>query len=282
MASLSLATDLASWASQFDVKNNAVDHLLKILQKHGHTNLPSSAHTLLKTPRKISTIQKCGMEYLHYPLRKQLLDKLEKYPVEEILGHDTINLSFNVDGLPLFKSSDNFAKALKWCKAAEYHSAVESEVDNYAKRPTKKPVRYDDSSDETLEVLLRKVVYHFRSNEVGSSPRMELEGFLRSINFLWAFHTGRGMRGACRWKYLREQRPDIRHYFDTWHVSKDYVDTLLKILFEDVVPNPGPYQEQMSELKVPENLCAAFARPDLQEPVGPAFHSLLWLFQMNM
>lgn len=105
MASLSLETELASWVSQFEVKNNAVDHLLKILQKHGHTDLPSSARTLLKTPRKITTMQKCGMEYLHYPLRQQLLDKLDKYPVEVILDHDTINLSFNVDGLPLFKSS---------------------------------------------------------------------------------------------------------------------------------------------------------------------------------
>lgn len=43
------------------------------------------------------------------------------------------------------------------------------------------------------------------------------------------------------------------------------MDRLLKILFEDVVPNPGPYQEQMSELKVPHNLCAAFERQDLQE-----------------
>ncbi len=104
-ASSSLATDLASWASQFQVKSNAVDYLLKILQKHGHTHLPSSARTLLKTPRQVTTMQKCGMEYLHYPLHQQLLDNLEKYPVEEILNNDTIYLSFSIDGLPLFKSS---------------------------------------------------------------------------------------------------------------------------------------------------------------------------------
>ncbi|KAK9977091.1 hypothetical protein ABG768_018912 [Culter alburnus] len=104
MASLSLATDLASWASHFQVKNNAVDNLLKILQKHDHTHLSSSARSLLKT-RQIPTLQKCGMEYLHYPLRQQLLNNLEKYPAEEILDHDTINLSFRIDGLPFFKSS---------------------------------------------------------------------------------------------------------------------------------------------------------------------------------
>ncbi len=46
-----------------------------------------------------------------------------------------------------FIFSDNFEKALKWSKAAEYHSAVESEADINVKRSTKTPVRYDDSSD---------------------------------------------------------------------------------------------------------------------------------------
>ncbi len=46
-----------------------------------------------------------------------------------------------------FIFSDNFEKALKWSKAAEYHSAVESEGDINVKRSTKTPVRYDDSSD---------------------------------------------------------------------------------------------------------------------------------------
>ncbi|XP_051560003.1 uncharacterized protein LOC127444588 [Myxocyprinus asiaticus] len=95
---ISLATDLATWVSQFQVKSNAVD-------QHGHTDLPSSARTLLKTPRHVATIQKYGMEYLHYPLHQKLLDCLEKYPVEELQDHDTVNLSFNIDGLPLFKSS---------------------------------------------------------------------------------------------------------------------------------------------------------------------------------
>ncbi len=93
------------WASQFQVKHNAVDHLLKVLQQHGHTDLPSTARTLLKTPRHVATIQKSGMEYFHYPLHQKLLEHLDKYPVEELQDHDTIDLSFNVDGLPLFKSS---------------------------------------------------------------------------------------------------------------------------------------------------------------------------------
>lgn len=45
----------------------------------------------------------------------------------------------------------------------------------------------------------------------------------------------------------------------------DYVESLLRLFFEEVVINPGPYQEQINELKVPDHLCAAFDKPDLQE-----------------
>uniref|UniRef100_A0A8C1U4M5 Uncharacterized protein n=1 Tax=Cyprinus carpio TaxID=7962 RepID=A0A8C1U4M5_CYPCA len=63
-----------------------------------------------------------------------------------------------------------------------------------------------------------------QSNEVGASPRMEREGFLRSLQFLESAGLRVGAivtdRHPSIQKYLREQRPDIKHYFDTWHVSK--------------------------------------------------------------
>ncbi|XP_046881772.1 uncharacterized protein LOC124471334 [Hypomesus transpacificus] len=45
------------------------------------------------------------MEYLNYPLRDTFLDTLKKYPFEQLTDCDTVNLSFNIDGLQLFKSS---------------------------------------------------------------------------------------------------------------------------------------------------------------------------------
>ncbi|XP_051977582.1 uncharacterized protein LOC127639555 [Xyrauchen texanus] len=150
-----------------------------------------------------------------------------------------------------------------------------------------------------------------QSNEVGASPRMESKGFLRSLQFLESAGLRVGAivtdRHPSIQKYLREQRPEIQHYFDTWHVSKgeeavekwksvtnhvqnvhhhnsdlfpvcahpplemrawltpNYVESLLRLFFEEVVINPGPYQEQINELKVPDHLCAAFDKPDLQE-----------------
>ncbi|KAJ8290145.1 hypothetical protein GJAV_G00009230 [Gymnothorax javanicus] len=99
----SLSADLAAWACQFQVKHNAVDDLLKILRSHGHTDLPSCSRTLLKTPREVKTTQKSGMEYVHSPVKEKLHDNLMRYPTEQV--PDCIDLSFNIDGLPLFKSS---------------------------------------------------------------------------------------------------------------------------------------------------------------------------------
>lgn len=63
-----------------------------------------------------------------------------------------------------------------------------------------------------------------------------------------------------------ESRTRVLHH---WHVHCIFliidVETMLRLLFEEVVFNPGPYHELINLLKVPDHLCAAFDRPDLQE-----------------
>ena len=103
-----LLTDkLAKWANNFQVKHNAVDSLLKILQESGHPNLPSSTRTLLNTARKVPVQIKSGMQYIYFPFANELIKNLSRYPNASTADLDTIELSFNVDGLPLFKSSQN-------------------------------------------------------------------------------------------------------------------------------------------------------------------------------
>nr|XP_054602063.1 uncharacterized protein LOC129164785 [Nothobranchius furzeri] len=63
-----------------------------------------------------------------------------------------------------------------------------------------------------------------QSNEVGNSVRMEKEGFVRSLSTL----LERGVdvqqvvtdRHTGVQKYLREEKKEISHYFDPWHMGK--------------------------------------------------------------
>jgi hypothetical protein len=96
---------LAAWSCEFNVKQNAVDTLLKILQLAGH-KVPSTARSLLKTTKHVSISEKSGMQYVYLDIRKQLQRFVEAIPskVLESLGN-TLEISLNIDGLPLFKSS---------------------------------------------------------------------------------------------------------------------------------------------------------------------------------
>ncbi|CAB4005638.1 Hypothetical predicted protein [Paramuricea clavata] len=100
-----LGDDLAKWANDFQVKQNATDSLLKILKDSGYPNLPSSAHTLLNTTRNVPLQNKSGMQYIYFPFARELVKNLNRYPSVITDAIDTLELSFNIDGLPLFKSS---------------------------------------------------------------------------------------------------------------------------------------------------------------------------------
>lgn len=75
-----------------------------------------------------------------------------------------------------------------------------------------------------LSAKLIIIFFISQCNEVGASPRMEREGLLRSLQILESAGLRVGAivtdRHPSIQKYLREQRPEIQHYFDTWHVSK--------------------------------------------------------------
>ena len=60
----SIGDELALWVNNYQVKHNAVDRLLKLLQRHGHSELPSTARTLLHTVRDVQVKQVSGMEYV--------------------------------------------------------------------------------------------------------------------------------------------------------------------------------------------------------------------------
>ena len=58
---------------------------------------------------------------------------------------------------------------------------------------------------------------------MGSSTAMEYEGFCRSMEYLLsliAVKTFVSDRHSSITKHMREQLPQIIHYFDIWHLKK--------------------------------------------------------------
>ncbi|XP_061882835.1 uncharacterized protein LOC133633982 [Entelurus aequoreus] len=96
---------LSLWATEYNVKHNALDSLLKILKKFGHPDLPSTARTILNTAREVKTQVKSGMEYYYLGLGSELLKHFKMYPLHKRTQVNALEISLNIDGLPLFRSS---------------------------------------------------------------------------------------------------------------------------------------------------------------------------------
>ena len=93
--------EIRQWVLQYNIAHNAVSDLLKILQPH-HPSLPRDARTLMQTPRQCPVKNlKCGGQYTHVGLEFGLVTVLK----ENIIDSNCLELQFNIDGLPIFKSS---------------------------------------------------------------------------------------------------------------------------------------------------------------------------------
>ena len=98
---------LAQWVLRFRVKHDATDDLLKLLRQHGFSILPKAARTLVDTPATLTLTETFGMQAHEFGFKKIFLKVLHLWygkcsnacPAE-------LELSLNVDGLPLFNSSN--------------------------------------------------------------------------------------------------------------------------------------------------------------------------------
>lgn len=91
---------LRQWAIEYRITRRALSALLKILVTAGLWYLATDSRTLLKTPRTVPIINLCGGKYWYGGLRKNI-----EQLFSGIRENVRIKLSFNMDGLPLFKSS---------------------------------------------------------------------------------------------------------------------------------------------------------------------------------
>ncbi|XP_051553877.1 uncharacterized protein LOC127440871 isoform X3 [Myxocyprinus asiaticus] len=101
-----LRKELSEWACMFQVKHNALDALLNILKRHGHAEFPHTARTLFGNENHYEHTTKDGVESVQFKVADQLSKHLSKYPAAVTDHLQSLDLSINVDGLPLFKSSN--------------------------------------------------------------------------------------------------------------------------------------------------------------------------------
>lgn len=91
---------LRNWSIENRITLHATSQLLKGL-KHIQKDLPLDARTLLQTPR-IVLIEKMGNgEFVYFGIKNMLEKNAYNFPS----NHVTLALNFNIDGIPLFKSS---------------------------------------------------------------------------------------------------------------------------------------------------------------------------------
>ena len=111
----SLVDTLKQWANHFEVKAVAVDRLLKILKQHGLQNIPSCSRMLLKTPRTVKLGSVSNMEYHHFGLTTMINRCLKNVPERDIGDVNSLILTLNIDGLPLFKSTKSSVWPILCC-----------------------------------------------------------------------------------------------------------------------------------------------------------------------
>ena len=90
-----LHSKLATWAVRQNISHVALNGLLQILQGHVNEDLPTDARTVLRTPRQAAVVDRCGGDFIYLGIKSGVL-RCSQFRA----------LLVNIDGLPLFKSSD--------------------------------------------------------------------------------------------------------------------------------------------------------------------------------
>lgn len=96
-------SNLRNWALRNNIKHIALDELLQML-KQTYNYLPLTARSLLKTPKQTKIFSLNNGDMCYFGIEMKLKLKIE-HGLKNTLIDNVIQLDFNIDGLPLFKSS---------------------------------------------------------------------------------------------------------------------------------------------------------------------------------
>lgn len=98
------ASFLVNWKFSNNVTNTALNELLTFLKNNGHLQLPKDSRTLLETPKKHIIHDVTPGKYIHIGLKNSLENILKNRNCNDL---DEIILDFNIDGVPISKSSNS-------------------------------------------------------------------------------------------------------------------------------------------------------------------------------
>lgn len=97
----SIKEKIRLWAIKHGLTTTVVNELLEILRE-SEIKVPKDVRTLKGTPKEVATKPMGDGTYVHYGLKDALTDFFRKIDYKE----NIIYLDFNIDGLPLSKSSN--------------------------------------------------------------------------------------------------------------------------------------------------------------------------------
>lgn len=97
---MNILDDLLFWCLEYNIRNKAISHLLKILIKYG-LDVPKDARTLKYTPREIITKEVDPGAYWHFGVKATIDFFLEN----GIKLPENLTIDVNIDGVPLHVSS---------------------------------------------------------------------------------------------------------------------------------------------------------------------------------
>lgn len=103
-----LIKSLCHWATEFRIPHSALSALLGLLHVH-HDFLPKDPRTLLNTTRTYNIAEKAGGQYFHFGFSsyiEKFVTGLVRTSQDKYAGQNDVTLQINIDGLPLFKSSN--------------------------------------------------------------------------------------------------------------------------------------------------------------------------------
>jgi len=163
------SSSFVSWLQEWAIKNRISHVALNELMtgiKLKYSELPSDARSLLKTPRKVNVQNVRPGQYYHFGLSNCVKQLLSRYSVQHL---QFIQVNINIDGLPLFKSSNSQVYPIL-CNLVENYNEVNIVGIYYGnEKPTDANVFLTDFTEEAITLTTHGIIindhtYPFKIN----------------------------------------------------------------------------------------------------------------------